>query len=78
LLLIVSFSIGEKVPDRVDEGAVVAGISPHPTLCATLSPRERERFGLLGTFSPDSNPCTFSAWWFILKPGVCRNWGKLA
>jgi len=39
-----SFSLGEKVPDRADEGAVVAGISPHPTLRTTLSPRERGRF----------------------------------
>jgi len=38
LLLIVSFSLGEKVPDRADEGAVIAGISPHPTLRAPLSP----------------------------------------
>jgi len=44
LLLIVFFSLGEKVPDRADEGAVVAGISPHPTLRATLSLRERGKF----------------------------------
>jgi len=37
----VPFFMREKVPVRADEGGVIAGISPHPTLRATLSQGER-------------------------------------